>query len=91
MKVLEKKSMSLVELSQGDKFITKEGEFSFYGELPNGKINALAANGKMKPINPEDVIEVLVVAQQTLPIVTEFINAAKGFFVAIWAAFKKKK
>lgn len=91
MKVIEKKTMSLVELKEGDKFITKEGEFSFKGELPNGKINALSTSGKIKPINPDDIIEVLVVAQNTLPIVVELVNAFKNFFKEIIGAFKKKK
>lgn len=90
MKVIQKKTMTLVELSQGDRFVTKDGEFVFYGELPNGKINALSTSGKMKAINPAEIIEVLVVVQKTLPAITEFINAAKSFFVAIWEAFKKK-
>lgn len=91
MKVLEKKTMALVELKDGDKFITKDGEFIFKGELPNGKVNALSTSGKVKPINPDDIIEVLVVAQETLPILTGFINALGNFFKDIIGAFKKKK
>jgi hypothetical protein len=91
MKVIEKKTMALVELKEGDKFLTKDGKFTFNGELPNGKINATSESGKAKPINPADIIEVLVVAQETLPIIVELVTAFKNFFKEIIGAFKKKK